>query len=64
MLKLLRGTLKHWVAISVEWNCDKMDWLLNAMRFRVYDVLDWAAQLHLDAHDDLDIDEFPGTEDE
>ena len=58
MYKLLRGTLKHWVAIPLEWGCDKMDWLLRAIQLRVYDVMDIAASLHMDAHDDLGKNEF------
>ncbi len=64
MLKLLRGTLKHWVAIPLEWGCDKMDWVLRAMQLRVYDLMDIASSLHMDAHDDLDIDEYPGIDKE
>ncbi len=58
MWKLLRGTMKHCVAVPLELGCDKIDWLLRAMQLRVYDLMDIASSLHMDAHDDLGVEHF------
>lgn len=63
MWKLLRGTVKHWVAIPLEWGCDKMELILRTMQLWVYDLMDIASSLHMDAHEDLGKEEFPDLDD-
>lgn len=58
MWKLLRGTIKHSIATPLEWGCDKLDYILRAAQLRLYDLMDVASNLHMDAHDDLEIHDY------
>lgn len=56
--KLLRGTFKHWAAQCLDYTLDRVDWILRQTQLKVYDLFDWSSELHTNAHDDLNIDEY------